>query len=783
MSEDISIRSSRARRGAELVEAIPGSDLPQDTGGAGETAWHLGEPIVEPTKADKKKGNEPPPFPPFPGLGDSDEEAAGPGLDIQRFARGLWKRRWIIVGIAATVTLLFGVIAFTLLTHKWEAAAVLVLRTHQDKFALGSSTPFKPQEYNLKTLLDTVKLPSSLDALMKATEISVLRRTLAAAIDVSPGKDSNMFQVKAIWDDPRTAARIANDVARMLVERSRSMRRKDAEEVFDYYSAQLEDTRATRRAINAEMRSFQAENKAADFDTETKVLIEELSRLEADHSTMTAETHAMRTASEQLAALIAEQPEMVVISTIYRSPLKQRLSDYEWQLQEALSRYTVENPKVIKLQKRIAVLEQMIGESKDEGAPQNTYAPNTQLADMQMRHQELTDEIRVRDAQVGALGKTTQGMRDKLARLTAGKKEYELIRSRLEGAEALEANLISRADEARVIMLRDEASFDLVEPARPPQEPLSSGRKLVVAGGMVLGTGAGVFLALLLELLDPVVRSRRDAMDLSGCERVWEFQRVPPGEHSVIDSHEPTEPVSTLFRRLANELESRLDDEQWRCLAITSVEAGAGRSLTAANLAQAMAMKEHSVVLVDADLRGSAGPRPSRLFDLPDDRPGLREALRDDGMLPDLLVPTETRGLHLIGPGSLPEEGDGHGDGSLIALGSRQMRAIVRSLEQTGRRILYDLPPLTAQETVVEAAAAIRNIVIVARSGQTGRDELKEITEMLREREVDVHVVLLVDVPADVLSGKPVFKTNRKKRRKGVKERPESMEPTLGTNV
>jgi Mrp family chromosome partitioning ATPase len=300
---------------------------------------------------------------------------------------------------------------------------------------------------------------------------------------------------------------------------------------------------------------------------------------------------------------------------------------------------------------------------------------------------------------------------------------------------------------------------------------------------MVMGAGAGIFLALLLELLDPVVRSRRDAEDLSGCERVWEFQRVPPGEHSVIDTRSPTEPVAALFRRLANELESRLDDEQWRCLAVTSIESAAGRSLAAVNLAQAMAMKEHSVILVDADLRDTAGPRPLHLFDLPDDRPGLREALRDDGMLPDLLVPTETRGLHLIGPGPLPAEGDGYGDGSLIALGSRQMRAIVRNLEQTGRRILYDLPPLTAQETVVEAAAAIGNIVIVARSGQTRRVELKEITEMLREREVDVHVVLLTDVPADFLSGKPVFTTDRKKRRKGVKERPESMEPTLGTNV
>lgn len=782
MTDEISIRASRARRGADLGNALPSDDLTQNESGTGETAWHLGGPLSQTERSDEQKGQAPPPFPPFPGLGDGDDEAAGPGLDIQRFLRGLWKRRWIVVGVPTAVTLLFVALAFNLLTHKWEAAAVLLLRTHQDEFALGSSTPFKPQEYNLKTLLDTVKLPSSLDALMKATGISVLRRTLAAAINVSPGRDSNMFQVRVTWEDPRTAVQMANEVARMLIERSRTMRRKDAEEVFDYYGAQLEEARASRRAITAEMRSFQEEQKAADFDTETKVLIEELSRLEADYSTMSAEAQAMRTARERLEKGIAEQPEMVVISTIYRSPLKQRLTDYEWQLQEALSRYTGENPKVVKLQKRIAVLEQMIDESNDEGAPQNTYAPNTQLADMKMRLQELTDELKVREAQVAALAETTQNMRDKLARLTASKKEYELIRSRLEGAEALEANLISRVDEARVIMLRDEANFDLVEPARPPEEPLSSGRKLVVAGGMVLGTGAGIFLALLLELLDPAVRSRRDAMDLSACEIVWEFQRVPPGERAVIDTSAPTEPVATLFRRLANELESRLDETQWRCLAVTSIEAGAGRSLAATNLAQTIAMKEHSVILVDADLRGSAGPRPSHLLGLLEDRPGLREALRDDAMLPALLTATETRGLHLLGPGTPPKQEDA-GSEALMALGGRQMRSIVKSLEQTGWRVLYDLPPLTAQETVVEAATAIGNLVIVARSGQTRRDELKEISAMLREREVEVPVVLLTDVPADLLSGRRVFEEDRRRRRKKAQEGPESMEPRLETNV
>jgi Mrp family chromosome partitioning ATPase len=386
---------------------------------------------------------------------------------------------------------------------------------------------------------------------------------------------------------------------------------------------------------------------------------------------------------------------------------------------------------------------------------------------------------------VAALGKTTQQMRDKLTQLTASKKEYELIRSRLAGAETLEANLISRVDEARVIMLRDESNFDLVEPARPPEEPLSSGRKLVVVAGMVLGAGAGVFVALLLELLDPVVRRRRDLVDLSGMERVWEFQRVPPGEHSVIDTQVPAEPVAMWFRRLVNEVTSGLDDEDWRFLAVSSAEPRAGRSLVATNLAQALALKERSVILVDSDLRHDAGHRPAEIFDLPAGAPGLWDALRGKTELADLLSATETRGLHLLGPGGLPGEAGKRVDDALVALGSGPMRRIVEDLGRTGRNVVFDLPPLSAQETVLEAAATIGNLVLVARSGQTRRDDLKEITAMLRERDIEVRLILLTDVPSDLLSGRPAFAEPRKRwsRRPAEQQSKEPAEPVLGAHV
>ncbi len=764
MTEEISIRASRSERGAN-EEGVPAeSGAAEQRPRLGESAWNLDHPATTEINGKRTAENTegPVPFPPFPGLEDIDQEQQpGSGLDIKRYIRGIWKRRWLVAAIALITVFLSVLIALTL-ERKWEAATVLLLRTHQDKFALGSSTPFKPQEFNLKTLLDTVKLPSTLDSVMEATGISVMRRTLAAAINVTPGKDSNIFQVKAVWNDPDTAAAIANEVASFLITHSSTLRRKDAEEAYEYYLEQLDDVRVKRRSISEEMQQFQSDRKVSDFVTEIKVLIEELAQLETQHNTKVAEIEAMQTAQKRLQELIEEQPEMVVISTIYRNPLKQRLSDYEWQLQEALSRYTEKNPKVIKLQEQISVLEKMIDDSNNEGAPQNTFAPNNQRSEMQTRLQKMTDELKVMEAQAGALQQTIQNMRDNLARLSSSKKEYEQIHSRLEGAETLESNLISRVDEARVIMLRNEANFKLVEAAHPPQEPMPSGRKLLLVAGVVLGSSAGLLLALLLEFFDPLIRTRRDVMDLTGVELVWEFQQIPDGETAVIDARLPSEPLAILFRRWFNEMDTRLDEEQWRCLAITSVEPLAGRSLVATNLAQSLALKEREVVLVDADLRLTAGERPSEFLNIDAKRQGLWEALRGGADVDDLLMTTNLPDLQLLGPGEPPSLPDGAVDSSLVALGDQQLKRVIAALEAPNRHLLFDLPPLSSLETVVEAAMAIGNLILVARSCQTHRAELREATQMLAERGVNVHGVVLTDVPEELLCGKPTFSSSRK---------------------
>lgn len=823
MSPELRIRDSYSGQGGHGGEVPDAGDsrfrdegLPSDPHSGprsgprsdqGETAWDLAEPPFDQTPG-PAPGIEPrsdgqdepfPGFPGFPGMGAGEEEEPpkGPGLDLERLARGILKRLWLVTGITFGIAGLSVVVAVTLIKPKWEAAAAVVLHTRQDQFSLGAAKPFELQNYNLKTLLDTIKLPNSLLAVIESLKLEATVRGLSPAIGVNLGKESNIFQITATWKDPVNAAAIANKVAELLVQRSRDMRRKEAADAHANYSAQLETAREALRTVIAEMRAFKASHQVSDFNAETQVLLTSLNNLETELSTKVAEAEAFREALAEIEKAVKGEPEMVVTSTVYRNPLKNRLSDYEWQLQEARSRYTEQNPKVIKLQTRVDVLKQMIAESQDEGAPENLYSANTKLTELQTRQRELTNDLRVREAQIEALTRTVAQSRTKLTALTGAEKEFQLLQARMTSAENLVTGLVGRVDEAEVLMRRDEATLELFEAARPPTEPAPSPKRLIAIAGVVLGGVMGLGVALILELLDPLLRTRRDALGIPGVLFAWEFQHVPAGDpawdRAVVDTERPADPIATHFRRFINELDVKLETEDWRCLGITSAAPEAGRTLTATNLAQALALKEYQVILVDADLRRSAGPHPADLLGLPPDRPGLRQALHGEAPVASLLTATRSPELTLLAAGLFPSDlalesrrrddpetappgtepvldreaghpAEPRPDPDLVGLGSRQFRAICHTLRQTGRNIVYDLPPLGAQETVLEAAAGLGNLLLVARSGHTTRQQLRAAVDAVEERGARVHGVLVTDVPCELLEGRPLFPPEQKAR-------------------
>jgi len=216
---------------------------------------------------------------------------------------------------------------------------------------------------------------------------------------------------------------------------------------------------------------------------------------------------------------------------------------------------------------------------------------------------------------------------------------------------------------------------------------------------------AGDTLSLLSSLVevDPDVLAR---------ERI-----LPPGAAGVNGG---------AYKMLRTQVLRRLDKQGANSLAIIGTAPGTGKTLTAINLAIAIAAEsQRTALLVDLDLRNPSVHK--RLGIEP--RIGIEDCLRRESPLREaMLRPVGYERLVVLPARERCED-------SSELLSSRRTQDVIEELRQryADRIIVFDLPPVLRADDALVFARHVQACLIVVGEGQTKRDDLTRTIELLRD--------------------------------------------------
>ncbi len=183
------------------------------------------------------------------------------------------------------------------------------------------------------------------------------------------------------------------------------------------------------------------------------------------------------------------------------------------------------------------------------------------------------------------------------------------------------------------------------------------------------------------------------------------------------------DPVLNAYRVLRTRVLQKMDAEGWRSLAIVSPGSGAGKTVTAINLAIAISSKESArATLVDLDFYRPSVARYLGLKEVPstldyfEGKAGLEEVtVRPD--LADILLMANER---------VTRRGAEH------LTSSRTDTLIDTALNQYGSRVVvFDMSPLLGCDDTLAFLPKVDCVLLVAASGQTRIAELKEARRIL----------------------------------------------------
>jgi capsular exopolysaccharide synthesis family protein len=252
----------------------------------------------------------------------------------------------------------------------------------------------------------------------------------------------------------------------------------------------------------------------------------------------------------------------------------------------------------------------------------------------------------------------------------------------------------------------------VIRPAKVPSTPIKPNKVLDIGLGFLIGLFLGVGVILLRERLDNTIKGPSD----------FEKRGVPVLGVVPFDKRTQQTPIafradphglrSEAYRQLRTNLQFVNVDHSPRIIAITSAVPGEGKSITAINLAAALAEAGHRVCLIEADFR-----RPTIANTL-----GL---VKDVGFTTALIgrVPIQSalqnvgHNLAVLTSGPVPPN-----PSELLI--SEQARTVIREIADHVDYTIIDTAPLLPVADGAEVAAMADATLVVYRSGKTSQEQV-----------------------------------------------------------
>ena len=178
------------------------------------------------------------------------------------------------------------------------------------------------------------------------------------------------------------------------------------------------------------------------------------------------------------------------------------------------------------------------------------------------------------------------------------------------------------------------------------------------------------------------------------------------------------------YRQLRGQILNKMRENSWQTLAITSPNAGAGRTLTAMNLAISLSMEvNQTVLLVDMDLRQ---PNVAACLGIDDVEYGLVDYVNNERPLEDILIHPGFERLVLL-PGTVQD------NASSEILTSPEMKVVIEELitRYPSRLIIFDLPAVLSHDDALMFAPTCDATLMVVEEGGTNKDDLERAYQLL----------------------------------------------------
>ncbi len=479
---------------------------------------------------------------------------------------------WLIP--ISIMALLAGFLTYFLIT-KYKAkvykASTILLR-YEKSLARSGDIPYLYPEINLNTLLETVKLPQNLSAVINKLGLDAREKDLFDAIYVTPGNRSNTIHIFVYDGDGQKAALIANTISEVYIEAYSRIFNSAAGKMYEYYLSQRDVVMKEVNEAEVNILKYRHEYGLFMADEELKLKLTRLSEIQIKLEEAKLAKLEYQSKASDLKRRIAELPDTIKISETMTSQREKEKLSLERELELKKQQYTELHPVIINLKTKIKQLDEELssGSLTSVNLPDSeTFANNPLKASLILEENRMDNELSSVDEQIAAYGKIVETIRQELRDLSSVQEAYFNLVQKVDSSRELLNTIDKRISEARIA--RDASTHDIaiLERAETPLAPESTGRRLMSIISMFGIAFICLLFVMAYAIFSPAVKVPSDLDSMSAVEFIGV---LPKKKNSTLTTY-----FSTL-QVVVNRIDDHLNKGRPTLVTFTSLKAKEGKS-------------------------------------------------------------------------------------------------------------------------------------------------------------------------------------------------------------
>lgn len=567
--------------------------------------------------------------------------------------------------------------------------------------------------------------PDVLDAVhLRELESLAVLDAVRGALSVAQEGYSAVFSIRFVSEDPAKAALIANTIGDQYIVDQLEANFEATRRASAWLTERLDMLRRDVETADLAIARFREERTLAEGQG-VDITRQQIGELNSRLIVAQGELAEAQARFDQVSRLVSEgraatSPE-VLSSQLIRS-LREQEAEVQRRAADLASRYGNRHPDMINVRAELGDLRGAI--SSEISKIVDGLSNNLEVA--RSREASLQQSLRQLELKLQSQAETS----------------VELVRleRESEAARNIYDSFLARFKEITQQENFQQADARLINEAKPPLEPFSPRKTLIVAAGGAAGVMLGLMIVALLEYLNnayqSIARIQRDTgvPVLAALPKLTRIRK-----RSAVLKYIREKPGSQLAECVRNLrtsiLLSRLDDTP-KVVMVTSSTPAEGKSTTCMLLAHVSAQLGRSAIIVDCDLRN---PTLAETFGVPVGG-GLTAVLEGSATLAESILTDEMTGLHILPTRRTVAN-------AADVLSSQRFAQLIRDLREQYDLVLLDAPPTLAVTDARIIGVLADAVICAVRWDVTPRDAVMEGFRQLTDVGVKVTgaIVTLVD--------------------------------------